>query len=361
MTDQGPEYLEAIVEASRNLEVSIEDLTQDQFMGYVEQESADRRKALTAVKPEVIQESDWERAKEFATIIDSASKQIAEKYRFKIETSPSESLETKWTFGQWFVVNSRKKVIELSLLTTFLCVIFSVGILFILTLLGNSITIEKAIIPTIAVPLIIGPIVSYIVFMQAYQLTQAITKLDDLRRTDPLTGLYNRRFFSELVNMELDVASRYAFSSSLLLIDLDHFKRVNDTYGHMAGDEVIRIISNVIRRNVRRTDVVGRLGGEEFIIFLPHTKLEGALVAADRVRRIISESEITYNEEPIGITASIGAASTDMEITDIEALLRNAGSALDIAKDKGCNLVEFLPQIPQENVVESEVIELQAR
>jgi diguanylate cyclase (GGDEF)-like protein len=361
LTDQGPEYLEAIVEASRNLEVSIEDLTQDQFMGYLEQESADRRKALTAVKPDVIQESDWERAKEFATIIDSASKQIAEKYRFKIDTSTAESLDTKWTFGQWFAVNSKKKVIELSLLTTFLCVIFSVGILFIVALIGNSIMVEKAMIPIIAIPLIIGPIVSYIVFMQAYQLTQAIMKLDDLRRTDPLTGLYNQRFFSEMVNMELNVASRYAFSSSLLLIDLDHFKRVNDTYGHMAGDEVIRIISNVIKRNIRRTDIVGRLGGEEFIIFLPHTKLQGALVAADRVRRIISESEITFNEERISITASIGAASTDIETTNIEALLHIASSALDMAKDKGCDLVECLPQIPQEDAVGSEVVEVQAR
>jgi diguanylate cyclase (GGDEF)-like protein len=247
------------------------------------------------------------------------------------------------------------------LLMTFVCVIFSIGILFLVTLLSNSITIERAMIPTIAIPLIIGPIVFYTIFMQAYQLTQAITKLDDLRRTDPLTGLYNRRFFSELVSMELNVANRYAFPSSLLFIDLDHFKRVNDTYGHMAGDEVIRIISNVIKRNVRRTDVVGRLGGEEFIIFLPHTKLEGALIAADRVRRIISESEITFNEEQINMTASIGAASTDIEITNVEALLHVAGSALDMAKDKGGNLVECLPQTLQENAVGSEVIEVQAR
>lgn len=358
MTEQGPEYLEAIVAASRSLDVSLEDLTQEQFMGYIEQNSNERRKALQVVQPEAIQELDWEKAKELAVIIDSASKQIAEKYRFNIDTSSEESLEQNWTFGQFIAVNSRRRVFELSVLTTLLCIILSVGVLFLITLLNKSIGFAEGILPTIAIPLIIGPIVSYIIFMQSYQLTQAKTKLEDLSRTDLLTGLYNKRFFTELVGMELAVASRYEFSSSLLLIDLDHFKDVNDDYGHLAGDEVIRIISNVIRRNVRRTDVVGRLGGEEFIVFLPHTDLDGAMVAADRVRRIISESEITYKEDQIRVSASIGAASTSVEITDIEELLQAADVAMCTAKGNGHNKLENLPNASRDNEVDAEVIDL---
>jgi diguanylate cyclase (GGDEF)-like protein len=360
LTEQGPEYLEAIVEASRNLNVSIEDLTQEQFMGYIDQNATERRKALTLVQPDEIQELDWEKAIELAIIIDSASKQIAEKYRFNIDTSLTEPSEQNWKFGQLIAVKSRRGIIELSLLTTLIFVILSVTVLFVIALLSKSIAFGEGIIPTIAIPLIIGPIVSYIIFTQSYHLTQAITQIDNLSRTDPLTGLYNKRFFTELVAMEMAVASRYEISSSILLIDLDHFKMVNDTHGHLAGDEVIRIISSVIRRNVRRTDVVARFGGEEFVVFLPHTNLEGALTAANRVRRIIAESEITFKTEQIGITASIGVASTGIEINNIELLLQAAGLAVDAAKEKGSDLVECLPQISQESAIASEVIEVQS-
>jgi diguanylate cyclase (GGDEF)-like protein len=146
-----------------------------------------------------------------------------------------------------------------------------------------------------------------------------------------------------------------------LLIDLDHFRRVNDFYGYRTGDEVIRIIANVIKNNIRRSDVIGRFGGEEIIVFLPHTKLEGAMVAAERIRRIISESEITFEEDQIDITASIGAVSTGMEIKDIEQLIQAASSALDMARDRGRDFVECLPQLPQESTIAPEIIEVQPR
>jgi diguanylate cyclase (GGDEF)-like protein len=349
-----------IVEASRSLNISIEDLTQDQFQGYVEQNSKERRKSLQLAGPEEIQEFDWEKAKELAIIIDSASMQIAEKYRFNIDTSPVASLEQNWELEQVITVNSKRRVFELSILTTSLCIFLSVGILFLISLLSTSMTVERGIIPAIAIPLIIGPIVSYIIFMQSYQVTQAIAKLQDLSRTDPLTGLYNKTFFTELVGMELDVASRYQFSSSLLLIDLDHFKRINDNYGHLAGDEVIRIISNVIRRNVRQTDVIGRFGADEIMIFLPHTDLEGAMVAADRVRRMISESEIYYKEERFKVTASIGAAFTECGMENLEQLLQAANVAMCTAKDKGRNGLEYIPTAPQDSELDVEVLELQS-
>ena len=360
MTEQGPEYLEAIVEASKNLDISIEDLSQDQFIGYFGPDPSKRRKTDSLSNLDVIPESDWEKAKEFATIIDSASKQLAEKYRFNIDTSPEDSFRQRWKFGQFVAVNSRRRVAELSLLSTVICVLISIAILFFVTLVSKSVTFGEEIIPAVAIPLILAPIMSYIIFTQSYQLTQAMVILEDLSRIDSLTGLFNARFFTELVEMELAVASRYDFSSSLLVIDLDHFKKINESYGHLAGDEVIRIISNVIRGNVRRTDLVGRLGGEEFIVFLPHTNLEGAMIAADRVRGIISESEITFKDDRIDVTASVGVASTDIEVKNIEHLLQNAESALAIAKDKGRNLIECLPQISEESVNDSEVIEVQS-
>lgn len=361
MTEQAPEYLEAIINVSEALNVPIEDLTLDQFRGYVDQNSNERRKALTITKPEVIQESEWGKAKELAIIINSANKQIAEKYHFKLGTSPVKNPEKNWKFSQFIPINNRRRVIELSVFTTFLSVLLSVGILLLITLFNKSIAFEQGIIPTIAIPLVIGPIVSFIIFTQSYHLTRTMNQLDELNRTDDLTGLYNRRFFTELVEMELAVASRYEFPSSLLLIDLDQFRRVNDFFGYRTGDEVIRIIANVIKNNIRRSDVLGRFGGEEMIVFLPHTKLEGAMVAAERIRRIISESEILFEDDQIEVTASIGAVSTGMEIKNIEQLIQAAGSALDMAKERGCDLVECLPHLSQESAVAPEIIEVQPR
>jgi len=361
LTEQTPEYLEAIINASKALNVPIQDLTLDQFRDYVDQNSNERRKALTITMPEVVQASEWEKVKELAIIIDSANKQIAEKYRFNLGSSTIRPSEQNWKFGQFIPINNRRRVVELSIFATFLSVLLSVGILFLITLFNQSIAFEQGIIPTIAIPLVIGPIVSFIIFTQSYHLTRTMNQLDELNRTDDLTGLYNRRFFTELVEMELAVASRYEFPSSLLLIDLDHFRRVNDFYGYRTGDEVIRIIADVIKNNIRRSDVIGRFGGEEMIVFLPHTKLEGAMVAAERIRRIISESEILFEDDQIQVTASIGAVSTGIEIKNIEQLIQAAGSALDMAKERGRDLVECLPHLSQESAVAPEIIEVQPR
>jgi len=340
LTEQAPEYFEAIIEASTQNKVPIKDLTLDQFTAYVDQNPSERRVALQVSKATEIEVSEWERVKEISAIIDSASKQMAEKNRFRI--APEQPVENDWNWSniQPITVKSRKRVIELTLLTSLLSVILFVAGFFCITLLNPSISFENGIVPVVAIPGFLGPVVSYIIFTQSYLLSKAIAEAEDLKRTDPLTGLYNIHFFTELANMELSVASRYDFPSSLLLIDLDHFRNVNDVFGHMAGDEVIKILSNVIKNNLRRTDFVGRLSGEEWVVFLPHTKLEGAMVAANRICRLIAETEITYNDERIHITACVGVGSTANGVDNFDQLIQIADSAISVAKVKGSDQVE---------------------
>jgi diguanylate cyclase (GGDEF)-like protein len=360
LTENVHEYFEAIIRASKEFEVPVEELTLDQFTDYVDHTSLERGDALKSFEPAEIQESDWEKVKELSIIIDDASKDIAEKHRFRVAPSATERKENEWKIPQLITVSSGRRVFELTMLTTSLLVALSVGVLFLISLFNKLVSFEAGIVPAIAIPLIVGSIVSSIIFLQFYLLTKAKAEVERLNRTDPLTGLLNRHFFTELIEMELAVASRYDFSSSLLLIDLDHFKRVNDVHGYLTGDEVIKIISKVVRRNVRRTDIVGRFGGEELMVFLPHTPLEGALVAADRLRRIISESELIFNDERIDITASIGVTSTELGISEIDQLIQTADSAMYMAKKGGRNQVESFPQIPQESGIKAEVIELRS-
>lgn len=161
-----------------------------------------------------------------------------------------------------------------------------------------------------------------------------------LTRLDGLTGLYNRHTFVELTSQELARAKRQALHTSLLLLDLDFFKHVNDTWGHPAGDAVLKNIANVANTSVRATDLVGRLGGEEFIILLPNTSLEAARKLAEKLRASIELSPTTWESQRIQTTVSIGLASTTAaQAHDFDHLYHVADKALYQAKEKGRNRV----------------------
>lgn len=134
-------------------------------------------------------------------------------------------------------------------------------------------------------------------------------QLFELATTDDLTGLMNRRAWAGRLDEALRLGARHGHPTSVMLIDIDHFKRINDTHGHLAGDAVLRALGETLRREVRNTDVAARYGGEELGVLLPHTGLEGAHIIAERVRRSISGLSLPWAGLTISVTASIGVAS----------------------------------------------------
>ena len=176
----------------------------------------------------------------------------------------------------------------------------------------------------------------------AVELKQANDRLRELAFRDDLTGLYNHRYFQEVLESELERSARYQHPLSLLMVDIDFFKRINDTYGHVTGDIVLKQVGNVMIQLVRHCDIVARYGGEEFAIILPEIGTAGAKVLAQRVRRGIEQNTIIQDNQEITVTVSIGLASTDMTGLDEfrSRLIEGSDQALYAAKRNGRNRVE---------------------
>ncbi len=177
-------------------------------------------------------------------------------------------------------------------------------------------------------------------FMELYldsYITDLISELRFLADTDGLTGFYNRRKVEEILTKEIERSRRYGNALSLLFIDVDNFKDLNDTYGHQKGDEVLKKIAGVINRELRRTDYVGRFGGEEFLVILPETDADRALKVAERIRR-----RIEFEDFGIGpVTVSIGVTQLKGG-DDIDTLFNRVDRAMYLAKEKGKNRSEVL-------------------
>lgn len=168
------------------------------------------------------------------------------------------------------------------------------------------------------------------------RIEQDETILKQLATRDALTGLYNRRVFQQLLETELYRSLRFKHPVSLLMIDIDHFKRVNDRYGHQAGDMVLKGISNRLNKSVRNVDHVCRYGGEELAIVLPETDLENALILADRIRNIVSALKFDIDDgKLISVNISIGVAACPVDADSDTLLISAADSALYRAKESG--------------------------
>lgn len=169
---------------------------------------------------------------------------------------------------------------------------------------------------------------------------QADAELERQAHTDFLTELANRRYFMELAEAELTRALRYHNAFSLFMFDVDHFKAVNDNYGHKVGDKVLQSLAEILKRSLREVDVVGRLGGEEFAVILPETGADEAWEAAERLRLEIADTEIqAENAVTLKITVSIGVVTLIDESSGVEVLLKQADDALYLAKNSGRNQV----------------------
>ncbi|MBU1076327.1 MAG: GGDEF domain-containing protein [Spirochaetes bacterium] len=160
--------------------------------------------------------------------------------------------------------------------------------------------------------------------------------------TDPLTGLYNRNFLFFVLEKEINGCKRYGSPLSLLFIDLDYLKKVNDLHGHEAGDICLKKLSSLIKEVTRDTDVCARYGGDEFIVVMPNTTLEGAMSASNRLLQSIKNSPGTINRKKLPFTASIGVAQYNLQYKDYNQLLIMADKALYKAKSKGRCRVELL-------------------
>jgi len=166
-------------------------------------------------------------------------------------------------------------------------------------------------------------------------------ELKRLATTDALTGTFNRRHFLECAEAEILQAGRRGQSAAVLMVDADHFKQDNDQFGHAAGDAVLRALGQELRDAVRPTDVVGRIGGEEFAILLPQTSRDGAVTLAERLRAAIAALEIKFAGGMIRLTISIGVAAGVH--AELATLLRDADAALYLAKGAGRNRVGCVP------------------
>lgn len=166
---------------------------------------------------------------------------------------------------------------------------------------------------------------------------------NELATHDDLTGVLNRRAFGEQARLHMKLAERGGPALSVLAMDLDHFKRINDTYGHHAGDKVLQEFVAVVASCLRGPDQLGRVGGEEFIALLPGTTAVSALIVAERLRQKLAEAPIGYRNESIRVTVSIGVAEFDHYRHNLEELLGAADTALYRAKHRGRNCVELAP------------------
>ena len=157
---------------------------------------------------------------------------------------------------------------------------------------------------------------------------------------DALTGLYNRGHFTEMATLEIDRARRFAEPLSVALLDIDHFKKINDTYGHEIGDKAIVCLATTCAQHIRKIDFIGRIGGEEFALMLPRANKEPAMDAAQRLRIKLSEQRVPVLDKDVHFTVSIGIATLRPTTKDLAELLRNADAALYKAKREGRNRVE---------------------
>jgi diguanylate cyclase (GGDEF)-like protein len=160
-----------------------------------------------------------------------------------------------------------------------------------------------------------------------------------LAATDPLTGLPNRRFFDEFAKLDMDRFLRFGEPSSVLMVDLDHFKSINDTYGHAVGDEVLRRVASLGKLVFRSSDLFARWGGEEFVCLLPRTDEWGAILAAEKLRSAVEQLSIVCSGKPVPLTASVGVSTVDSADRVMDDALLRADRALYRAKNDGRNCV----------------------
>lgn len=231
----------------------------------------------------------------------------------------------------------RLGLIRLIIVLTLTTIIVSLAVTTLLNVwLNGEITLAGAVIGTI-VPLVITPTIGFFFFRVLFELDEARAQLELLSVTDDLTKVYNRRYFIGRTHYELARARRYGHMFSMLLIDLDDFKQINDEFGHPAGDQLLKMVADVFLQESREVDVLARLGGDEFGFLIPGLAQDQAVAFADRLREKLARSHMNYRGKRLSTTASVGVISWGKEITDLDALIFLMDKALYAAKTGGKN------------------------
>ena len=188
-------------------------------------------------------------------------------------------------------------------------------------------------------------LVAYITNMLSQDIMNAMARIRLIAETDELTHAYNMRAFNAIARRECALADRYNRTFSLLMVDSDNLKKVNDTHGHKAGDRLIKLVVQCIQDDLRTTDVVARYGGDEFICLLPETGLEPASQVAERIRRRIEETALNAGQDAVPTSVSIGVATYPEHGDEFDTLAKNADRALYSSKAQGRNRVTvFAPE-----------------
>jgi len=214
---------------------------------------------------------------------------------------------------------------------------------------GYGLHTEIAAILAACVALIVTPPIAWFLVGMLLRLHRVEQEMRTLASYDSLTGLPSRHAFFDNANNYVSLAQREHKPFSVMIIDLDHFKSINDRYGHPAGDAVLKLFADVVNSVTRRSDIVGRLGGEEFAIVLPSTTSPEALEFSERLHHAIGQAVLKYNDSAIRYTASIGLSEFDTDSEDsLDDLLARADLALYQAKQSGRNqTATFNPQLTQ--------------
>jgi len=185
----------------------------------------------------------------------------------------------------------------------------------------------------------VTPLLGYACLSLLIHLDSARRRLQRHASMDDLTGIYNRRHVLTAIEREWARAKRYDTGCAIMIMDVDRFKHVNDAYGHVCGDVLLQQIANTVEETLRQADVLGRFGGEEFIVFLPHTDPLGAVDVAERVRVRIEQLEFCWNGHEVDISVSLGVTALRADHSCLEHLIQEADGALHAAKEAGRNCV----------------------
>lgn len=189
----------------------------------------------------------------------------------------------------------------------------------------------------LACPAVIAPTTSWWAFDWVRKVEHAHEELRVQSTIDPLTGIFNRRYFMERLREETDRATRYGTPFAVAFIDIDNFKRINDEYGHLSGDDILKQLTQTCSAQIRDIDTLARIGGEEFALLLPQTTAEQAAHLVERLRASVAATRAQIGDGKLAVTVSIGLAGSSSDAPDIDGILRRADEALYAAKRQGKN------------------------
>jgi len=245
----------------------------------------------------------------------------------------------RWLSRMVLRLGLRRATAVITVIVALSSVLISQGVITVLGRGDRALAVMSATLCSVVLTPLIGAFVLRLVF----ELERTRQQLTVLATHDDLTGVHNRRHFMAVVQREWDRARRYNTQAALLLIDADHFKRVNDAHGHLCGDELLRAIARVTGEQLRQADVLARFGGEELIVFLPHTDPLGALDVAERIRERVQDLSVPWRNATVGTTVSVGVAPLRAELPSLDWMIHEADTALYAAKSDGRNCVRTLP------------------